>query len=1285
MDLSINSVKQNKILNFKGVKGEVNSKNTPVFRFSTPPYKTNEKPYIEITFLDNKPDNSNDFTPSESFTIAFEDKNTIDIPQELFENHGIKAFAYRYILKDGNGNERTVIDSFKRININGIDQNLIEIGNNYGITPQGGAMYHAFIDSVGYDPKTIDENTKKFIRTHANKLGGSISGLNYLLKHGYFDSYKYIMSNPDIGADITSPHGYWPNNQYQCKNMQDFKDFNFELFKRGKGYVADGAFTSQSLQSPLVQHVLKWGEQSPFYYMLKVEDKIQLGVIPENDEAIKNVGIRLINSPKLKDYKGNRPTYIQFVDDRLLDDAQRQDTEKPIEKYGKPNPDDHYDSVGYQDTIHPFYFEINNNEFDKKLQCFKNKNYVMLKDLTPQEQEILFGFRGGDVTSRYMASNATYWDGNVDIIKMNLSNPDMSNEKEVEGFKAARQYLLGVATFWTETIQSDYIKRTAQLTDSQKAKIAENRGMPKEAFEQLKSDIKAGNVASVVQKQAKQTVQYVKEFPLQSIETSPELSAIFSEPEFQKELLEGDILDSLVEYTDNVITDAIPEGYKNDSEYRNYVIKTYANEILKSIFSQAILENSVDKNGHVATDTLRVQATLKSLLSYKPTSAENERQQVVNKIRKNLSDIDNNAITNKIKKELSRVSLNDFRLAESIVLQTKGGLNWRFDAAKDIGDLNSVAENQVTFQDIWSGNAQAEGVKQFWSDFVSRIKDYNPSAYVIAEITTIADYCKWFGLDSMLRYDEKLTNTFLRKLAKNINEVEPNGEYAKLIETAMDESLPLEIRSEALARIDEIFKDGSIGGKFKVYREYENNLSWSLEQNFIEQVGATTSSNYDKYFNNIAHYVGVDPEHGVDREKGKDSGIYDVGHLWTLKNNTERFMEYTQPNTALLSHVFTDNHDKPRIMHALPLDMEIAIAGLNLNVREKSRYTLADFDPNDSRIIKIKEITQRDDIENVNPLAAAVGLMMSEKIEQSGLSDEDKTKLKESLKSLVNGEKNGIPDARRARAFGFLPYEITINDLFKNANIDDEEKIEAFTKKVMAEPMYLQDKIWQVTNALIGVPTLYYGTEYAQSGYETFSKNDFVGNRNRALHERKTDGIFAKYYNKINAISALSNNPKLSALRNGNPISMQIHEENGFEAYPIYRKDEKGSQTISVITNFGIKTNTLSKDQGFKFDEKQDAKQISDIKFIDNNGLCPMDEGTKLKRMVYNPDSKKYVTENCDYIIAKKEIKEGNKSKIISVIKRADNKPVEINDTVVTFYVDTQDKSKFAPSYNGAH
>ena len=1320
MDLSINSIKTGKTLNFLGVKGDLDSKNTQVFRFSTSSYKKNEKPYLEIMFLKKKYNDkgiidSNDYAADFAIREPFNDKTTIEIPQDKVKELGYDAFAYRYVYVNENGEEREALDLSKTISINDQKMNFVEIGSSYGVTPKAGAMYHAFIDSVGYNPQKIDSKAKDFVRTHANKLGGSIKGLTYLLKQGYFDSYKYIISTPDIGADPTSPHKYWPNNQYQCTNLQDFKDFNYELFKLGKGYVADGAFTSQSLQSPLVQHVLKWGKQSPFYYMLKVNDKMQLGVLPESEEAQKNVGIRLLNSPLSKNYNAKKPTLMQFVDDRLLDDAQRADNQKPIDKYGIPNPKDHYDSVGYNDTIHPFYFEIPKDQFDEKLPVFKGQDYIMYKDLSLDEKQKLFEFAGGDLTQRYLAQDATFWDGNVDIVKMNLSNPNQAIKEDVDGFNAAREYLLGVATYWTEAVQSDLLRRTAQLNMDEMFEIAKNGGVTKEEYEAVLDNITKNNFVSPIVENSKTIDTYVSEFPLQSLETSPELSAIFSQPQFNNELLENGTKDIVMDYVKSIIHNAVPYEYKENDEYKEYVKKAYVNEILRTIYAQALLPGSVDENGDIDIEKLRDEATLKYIQSKafsEPTTAEIERKQVVNYIKTRLRKVDNTLIERKIAKELEHVQLGDFELAESIILQTKSGLNWRFDAAKDIGDLSKTPKNNpsIKFQNLWNGTNQEGGVQNFWEEFVSRIKEYNPASYIIAEITTFGDYYEWLDYDSMMNYDEKLANSFLTNLKRNIDEY---GQEQKLIQFAnifADTNQPYNARKDAYNQAQQLIRELNISDKFEVLRDYENNLPWVKEQNFLSQIGASTSSNYDKYFNNISFFVGVDPEHG-DEKNAKDN----VANINKLKTQTDRLLVNIQPNNTLMSHNFVENHDKPRVLHTLPLDMRLVVAGLNLNTQYrpiKSLEGLAKNQPNlkdtesdefkqlgvekqeeikkknEEEINRVNALNEsqkgvRKEIEDLlgtkdlnayNPMAMAVGLMYSHKIDElSSLTNEDKEKLHKSLVKLCTGEKNGVPNSYRARAFGFLPYEITIKDLFYGAGIKDESKIEKFNLEVMDEPMYLEDKLWQVLTMLTGVPTIYYGNEYAQTGYETFSKNDLVGNRNRALHERKDNSLFSNFYNKMNAISKLSEDPRLSALRNGFAESLEIAKSGDIEMYPIFRKDERDSQVISVITNFGLKKNTLSKDLGYKFSVPLEPKKVPAIELHNKDNICPLDSGTKLKRMVYSANKKSYITENVNYTI--------EDSKIV----RADGKDIVINDTTALFYVDNKLKSRYMPVYNGAH
>ncbi len=1288
MDFSIKKVqnKNDKQINFKGAKGDLNAKNEQVFRFSTPSHKHDEEVHLVLSLLvhetnENGQKKSNNYISKATAIIPFRDKTTLEFPQDKIREKGIEALGYEYLIKSKDGSERTVLDAFKKVKLNGVEKNIIEIGNAFGITPDSGSARHSFVDSDGIDCENLTPVKRNFRRNHFNKLGGSLKGLTILLKKGFFEGVKYILSTPDIGADPTSPHKYWPNNQYQCTNIEDFKELNFELFKKGKGYIADGAFTSQSLQSPLVQHVLKWGEESPFRYMLKMDRNPALGVIPESETAYQHTGIKLINPPNSPKYDRSKPTLMQFFDDRTTSEKLQKDTTKLIDKYDIPNPEDSYDIISYQDSVHPFYFEISVNEIDKKLAIIQKsalrkakkeareeagktanintaktklppQQTVMLKDLTSEELDDILSVGTGKIVNRYHAAQVTCWDGNVDIIKMNLSNPNLSNPRDVEGFFNARNYLFGVATYWTEAVQSNLIFETSKLSENEIRSIAKKNGITKQDFEIIKNNINNPETKFPVLQQNKTIGNYLDEFALQTIETSPELSAVFSEPEFNKELLKGSIRDYVIETVNNAINQIIPEEYKNNEEYKTYAVKVAANEILKQLFVKSMSNDAVKADGTIDLAKLK-NVTLKSLLPYTPTTPKDERDCVVSAIRKGLKKQNVNEVISKLQKEFKNISLEDFKLADSVVLQGKGGLNWRFDASKDIGDLSAISNKQSTFNEIWNGTQNAPGVQQFWREFIRRIKTYNPSSYIIAEVTNFGDMLGgWNNLKAMLAFDEKITNTYIDKVRQNIKEVDgENTELSKLSDIFANTTKNINERHEAFEKAKEIMDKNK--DKYEIYANYEFNVPYSKEQEFIEQIGATTPSNYDKYFNNLSKFAGVDPEHGNDARRA-------AGNLEILRNNSIKLMKFSQPNTVLLSHVFVDNHDKPRLLHTLPLDM-------NLYVKSLKGGSVNDVD--DATKVKITALTGRIDYKNMDSQAVAVGLMLKEKIEDIYSSSPKKSELLETLKDFTNGTKNGRFSIRRARGFGSAPYEVTVKQIFNKAGIKDDDEIEKFLFEIQKESLDLQEKSWQMMNALMGVSTMYYGTEYGQTGYETSSKNVLWGNRNRALHERENKGPFVDYCSKMNAISSLSNNLDLTALKNGFPEYLKIDSKEGIDFLPIYRKDEFNSEVLSVITNYGIEKNQLSKDHKIR----KDIVEVDSVKIKDDKDYCPFDEGQILSRMVYNPADKKYVKENVEYKV------------INGTIQRKDGKPIEISDAVATFFVDRPRAPKFVPVYNTAH
>lgn len=1312
MDLSINNINlKNKNINFKGMEGAYDVNTAPVYKFYAPPYdRAKYDIHLEYAPL-NKDEKTAQFKPPIKRyvkTKKFDESGIIEIPQAELDRYS--GFGYRFVLteKGSTTPKQYLIDPFKSIKINDNQErmNVIERGNFYGVSPKGGSMRHSFLDSdVRMKNGSRAELDSNFVRNHFNKLGGSIEGLNWMLKNtNELAPYRYFMTTPDIGVDKVSSHRYWPSNQYQCSNLETFKDFNFELFKQGKGYVADGAFTSQGIQSPLVQHVLKWGEESPFYHWLKIDGRISLGILPDYSEIdgenpYEHIGVRLVNG-KGEGYDKTKPTYIQFYDERLLSEDKQKSGK--LEFDYDIAPKDHYEVTSHQDSIQPYAFEIDPD--DKKLKAFKEKKAILLKDIDDVQNFLIFP--NFTIEEKNKVSGTTCWDGNVDIIKMNLSNPNesLANRK---GFFDAREYIHGVADYWTNLVQSHLILETAKITDAKGTiKLSSNNNISFDELENIRKSVKNGNFASRVLKNVQPTEDIVKGFPLQSLETSEELSAIFAQPQFKEVFFDEKTVQRISEIFDSIIVEAISEGLKNSPEYKAYVIKTYGNEILRQIFASALNPKAVE-NGKINLNELK-KVTLKSLESYHSNTPMDEVKQVASKIKKGINEQGLAGLKGKMKNELKGISLEQFKLAEALVLQGKGGLNWRFDAAKDIGDLDAVRDRNKTFNQIWNGEDRAPGVQQFWAEFVRRIRQSNPSAYIINEVTTLNEFTNMYGEYKNPYGAPEVLHDFDPQLAEY---------YSGLPSRPKDEDKKPEVGTLDCQR-------------------YENHPIYKKQTQFLDVTNSTTTSEFAKGFNSFSKFAGVNPENPQKPGSQRNS----AGNLGEIKKIMEELISFNQPNSAIYSHMFVSNHDKPSVLHTMPLNMSIYMPEdikISYDSLDEKTKKIANF------LINGNEEKSIESFKGINPKALAVGLAMYETINKLNYTDEDKNKLKASLADLVNGRKTPAskPSYKRAESFGVKPYEITIRDVIKNAGIISEDKLDdatlTFHSTMLKDSMIYFERMWQVMNACVGIPTLYGGSEFAQTGYETPNKNVYLGIRNEVLHNLQDDPRYSKYFKKMFETSGLYKKPGLSALRDGTPISLnmmsdaeeikkkaeaaiekiakenninkgaldylagkvaenidlsvdekvlasklgrmttkqisalgidesnknhEIFRENasaivqaakekakvtaGNQIWPLYKKDSKGSETISIITNLGLPNGKASFEESPK-EKISYSVPGNRISLSDKDGKCPLAEGTILKRF---GDNLEYIIEN-------------------GAIKLKDGGSLILTDTVTTFYV----------------
>ena len=294
----------NQQVSFTGQKSIIKETGAQKFRFFAPPYDK-EKYSVAVEIVPVKFGKDANGQNTEELVAAGKPvllKNSMsalkygsyDLDAKDANLPKTDMVGYRFVLIDNNKLRQTrdieasrdgyLLDSGNAA-LDG-DEKFSYFSKRQGFVNKSGPMYHIFPDS--YNVKDGED----FVRNHFNKAGGNIQGIIEKLneKDSELEPYEMIISTPLFGADDISSHGYWTMNPFQIASskgtLEDFKQLQNEMFDHGKTYVADGAFTSQSFEGPQLQHVLKWGKQSPFYNWFKLDvtdapnSNIKLGVFP---------------------------------------------------------------------------------------------------------------------------------------------------------------------------------------------------------------------------------------------------------------------------------------------------------------------------------------------------------------------------------------------------------------------------------------------------------------------------------------------------------------------------------------------------------------------------------------------------------------------------------------------------------------------------------------------------------------------------------------------------------------------------------------------------------------------------------------------------------------------------------------------------------------------------------------------------------------------------------------------------------------------------------------------
>lgn len=1179
------------------------------------------------------------------------------------------------------------------------------ISNRMGVTPKSGSAIHIFYDS--YAPKMLPEKRAKYSRNHFNKALGDID--DFLRYPNEIKPYGYVMTNPYIGADSVSSHKYWGENFFRVPSQAKFREVITELYKQGKGYIADGAFTSQSIQSPLFQDVLKKGKDSYFYDWFKIKGRIKLGVFPDPIKSenpnhvnpLEHVGFKIINALGTEGYDHNKPSYIQFFDDRLASTAQQLDTKNLITSYDNPNPKDRYEISTHEDSIQPYFFEL---DYSSKIirNKFSGYTHKMLTDTheifnkeTPGSKRIIdnldafFTFDNFDIVRKGRAAGADYWDGNTDLVKMNFSNPGHSFES-LEGCQSAREYLWDVATHWTKFANDGLVQYIAKAyaagNNEEIAQIARANELSDNRLEEIAKKAKQESIEEqAAQYDAKGIVSgIIKDFKSPTLDVSVQIQPVLFTPEFKEymnkpesqailsdfvmgtlvklnESMGEKIIDTSLESSDVITTE---DEYKLFGEYatnhnmreKSYKLANSDNRVKLTEFGKEMLELlgptiigyamlkgmfpdeevSIDPNQGTLAPSIALRKS--SLYDAGVVSSNNVREDGKNLARAIVRNLADRNKTGDIQSVLSEKLTNagfaqytkeSLKFAHEFVKQTQGGLNWRFDAAKDVADLTAVRNG------LRSVEESLDDIVDIWGKFIQNVRKINPSSYIVLELTDLWSFYN------------------------NADGYRRNARY-ELGKDASDEDIAR--RAEFLKKED--------WGKY-----IDPNVA---ERMIYEKTGATTGSQYSVFFNLAPNLFSKNFEYG------NRGGEYD--NFDSIRSQLEGFMKSGPLLSITHAHVFWDNHDKPRGPHCLAVDMGAYLSRFGINI-DSNKITQSDV--NNAKlaaenVLGIPADTNKPFAYDMISSKAVVVGDMYKKAFSSVLKD-DKERLEivnEAIRNLALGhfKDRQDDDFIRAEAFGQWPFEITLNDLMEEAKYIAQKKgVKWYSipeaKKIVNEVFEsfmspTMDKLVKMTEflcATTGMPFFYAGGNLGQSGYEYASKNITQANRNLIRREwvdpnsQDFKPFVKKYYDKSQAICALNEQYGLSAIAGGMPISLP--QNNSRELYAILKYDSKGSNVIQVFSNLGIDSNRAK------------TVELDSINVRDENGIeYKIDYGNSpqqyLKRKVYDESKATFV----DEVDSK-----GNPVKYVVVegkLRRADGNKIVLDDTVTTFYKPLINSSK---------
>lgn len=1098
----------------------------------------------------------------------------------------------------------------------------------------------------------IKNRAKNTIPNITTVMGGNIAGVIKGLDDGDFDNYDYLITPPWFMSATMGGHGYWSEDCFQISpnlgDISDYRKFVKKIFAKDKHFITDAAFVNEGLLGAHFQHLLKWEGESYADGWLSADGlksgHLTAGVFGKNHHFISH---KIINSPfayrqkhngqiektENHNYDKRKPTYVQVFDTRLVAENEKKDSTKLITTYVKPNTDNPLEINNHNDTIVPYPFMV----FDPMVY---DRNIDRLNEYNsskPQDEQVkMDSYLGTRILTKLgnlyldekFEGGFKTWEANPDIAKLNFiaSNGDTQDSFNIKTEEERRKfftrleqkncevqdYIISSAKFWT--------KQTRQIMNLQVAQHLKtpDSANPNEAYEQILQNIDAGIFPqSLRRKINKTTVENVlnddynlktlsKEsfmtqletnlmnFQLESIGFGNDVVGVLASPYISKRATsDKDIGKSRFDiYLEHNST--IPEECKATYEEVNKlflkdgVINQFAMDILTAVNQQLGKKRSLMNIYRDATpygkyvlpylsDEIVKFAVIKGLDPRADVSFDENTGEILYnydelkqkslkslKITEGGPEEEARALINKIKSGVKNINDEDRQILIDGLLKSIEGTNENsFKLAEMIVDRsgNGLDWRIDATKDIADVDALKDGntdfeytwdkIIDFWGKFGQEVLAENPNAYMVAEVTDETDLYRIGGGKFSDRYSNPAN------------------------------------------------------------RDNESNME-SIDMKFLRETGITSLANYSYIFSTISDIFTKNTEDGdskIDTNPKKiGREIYDK---FIQPGMFKNYLKAMPLDALLFSYNFVGNHDKPRILQCLAMDMGMFYTDLtnpaNYDYRVRAYRVLNDihnFD--DATKAQVAAGVENFDFSRYSPKAIAAAEMLRTGLmgglnalagendpERPGFRGENHKKIYEavgqSLQDLARGSylnKYFENDALGTKEVHWLIH-IALNQAEQVHGLkmskEDRKLLENKAFEVIMEAPYSKlEGMMQYLQAIVGIPTLYAGDELGSTGYESKTKNIYLQNRGY-LHNEWADpnspeakDFIVKGKQKIDKEMGIRTKFENHALNDGAPIMLKLQYPKGDENSkncPItafFRQSTDGAMAVTLLNPTGM-------------------------------------------------------------------------------------------------------------------